>query len=210
MKFTKEDAIKELVAQMTARGEKLNLSQRSINEQMETLFVLVANEEMEIGDFIAKILPVFKTADANVRNDVSVGINEYKEKNPIPKKDPDEDKKKAVDSAIEERLAALEQRNRELELENKMKGIKNQLRSYLLQKGVTSEEWIDIMLNEVSIKDDVNIEERGNSLLEMYNKMYGEIKPSRTPKRREEVVDEEKLNESIKAAAEYAKSQRLI
>ena len=35
MKFTKEDANKELVARMTAKGEKLNLSQRSMNEQVE-------------------------------------------------------------------------------------------------------------------------------------------------------------------------------
>ena len=82
MKFTKDDARKELSAQMTAKGEKLNLSERSLNEQLDTLIPLVANEEMELAEFVSKVLPVFKTADANVRNDVSVGIQDYKKQNP--------------------------------------------------------------------------------------------------------------------------------
>ena len=76
MKFTKDDARKELSTQMTAKGEKLNLSERSLNEQLDALIPLVANEEMELADFVTKVLPIFKTADANVRNDVSAGIND--------------------------------------------------------------------------------------------------------------------------------------
>ena len=89
MKFTKEDANKELVARMTAKGEKLNLSQRSMNEQVEHMYTLIANEEMELVDFVDKVLPFVKTSDANVRNDVSQGIKDYKSHNPIvePKKD---------------------------------------------------------------------------------------------------------------------------
>ena len=52
MKFTNEDAYKKLVAKLTANGEKLNLSQRSINEQIEALLPLVANDEMELEDFV--------------------------------------------------------------------------------------------------------------------------------------------------------------
>ena len=52
MKFTKDEAYKELVVRMTAKGEKLNLSERSVNEQLETLISLIANEEMELTDFV--------------------------------------------------------------------------------------------------------------------------------------------------------------
>ena len=79
MKFTKEDAIKELVAKLTANGEKLNLSTRSINEQIEALLPLVANEEMECTTFVDAVMPLVKTADANVRNDVSQGIKDYQQ-----------------------------------------------------------------------------------------------------------------------------------
>ena len=44
MKFTKDEAYKELVAKMTAKGEKLNLSERSVNEQLETLISFISNE----------------------------------------------------------------------------------------------------------------------------------------------------------------------
>ena len=46
MKFTKEDAYKELVKLMTAKGEALNLSSRSINEQLEKLMPLLANDRI--------------------------------------------------------------------------------------------------------------------------------------------------------------------
>ena len=78
MKFTKEDAIKELVAKLTANGEKLNLSTRSINEQIEALLPLVANEEMECTTFVDAVMPLVKTADANVRNDVSQSLHQSK------------------------------------------------------------------------------------------------------------------------------------
>ena len=45
MKFTKEDANKELVRLMTEKGEKLNLSERSINEHLDNLMPLLANDE---------------------------------------------------------------------------------------------------------------------------------------------------------------------
>ena len=68
MKFTKDEAYKELVARMTAKGEKLNLSERSINEQLENLISLVATDETEMSDFVEKILPLIKTADNNIES----------------------------------------------------------------------------------------------------------------------------------------------
>ena len=78
MKFTKEDAYKELVRIMTEKGEKLNLSERSINEHLDNLMPLLANDETELNAFVQQILPLMKTADANIRHDVSVGIADFK------------------------------------------------------------------------------------------------------------------------------------
>ena len=79
MKFTKEDARKELMSKIPNKGQTLQLSERSINEMLETLMPLVANDETELSDFVDRVLPTFKTADGNVRHEVSAGINKYKE-----------------------------------------------------------------------------------------------------------------------------------
>lgn len=51
-KFTKEQALEELKKQIGGKGEKLNLSERSINEQLDTLMPLLAKEDTELSDFI--------------------------------------------------------------------------------------------------------------------------------------------------------------
>ena len=48
MKFTKEQAIKELEAKIPNKGQTLNISKRTISEQVETLLPLIANDEMEL------------------------------------------------------------------------------------------------------------------------------------------------------------------
>jgi hypothetical protein len=213
MKFTKDEAYKELVARMTAKGEKLNLSERSVNEQLETLISLIANEEMELTDFVEKVLPVVKTTDANVRNDVSKGIKDYTDKNPYktddtqkqtPPKEPD------TKTDFEKRLEALEKRNQELELKALTETKKANLRAYLKEKGVANEEWIDLMLTEVAISGETEIEQKGNTLVEMYNKMYANMPNDTTPKGSGGASQDSKLSEKIKAAAELAKAQQLI
>ena len=70
MKFTKEDAVKELKAKIPNNGQTINLSDRSINEMLDSLMPLLANDETELDAFVTSVLPTFKTADGNVRNDV--------------------------------------------------------------------------------------------------------------------------------------------
>ena len=55
-KFTKEQALEELKKQIPGKGEKLNLSERSISEQLETLTPLLATDDTELSDFINKVL----------------------------------------------------------------------------------------------------------------------------------------------------------
>lgn len=213
MKFTKDEAYKELVARMTAKGEKLNLSERSVNEQLETLISLIANEEMELTDFIEKVLPVVKTTDANVRNDVSKGIKDYTDKNPykqIEPQPPTPQNEPDTKTDFEKRLEALEKRNQELELKALTETKKANLRAYLKEKGVANEEWIDLMLTEVAISGETEIEQKGNTLVEMYNKMYANMPNDTTPKGSGGSSQDSKLSEKIKAAAELAKAQQLI
>ena len=209
MKFTKEDAIKELVAKMTAKGEKLNLSQRSMNEQVEHLYTLIANEEMEIVDFVEKVLPFVKTADANVRNDISQGIKDYKSQNPpVDPKNPPIDPKDPNKELLE-RLEALERKNKESELALKNQGIKNNLSKKMKEIGIKNEKWIEMMLGNVNITEDFDIESKASSYLELYNSMQADIDPSVTPQGTGGGKPDYTAN-AIKAAAAIAKANNLI
>lgn len=209
MKFTKEDAYKELVAKMTARGEKLNLSQRSMNEQIEALLPLIANDEMELTDFVEKVLPFVKTADANVRNDVSQGIKEYKDANPIVQPTKPQESPKDANAELLARLEALEQKNKDAELALKHQDIKRNLSSKMKELGIKSDKWIDTMLGNLTITDDFDVDAKASSYLELYNSMQVEINPNATPHGtgggKPDVI-----GSAIKEAAAFAKSQRLI
>ena len=212
MKFTKEDANKELVAKMTAKGEKLNLSQRSMNEQVEHLYTLIANEEMELAEFVEKVLPFVKTADANVRNDVSQGIKDYKNQNPIvePKNntnaniDPNDPNK-----ALLERLEALEKKNRENELALHNKNVKSNLSKKMQELGIKNTKWIDTMLDNVSITEDFDVDANATKYLELYNTMQAGIDPSVTPNATSTSKTDYTAN-AIKAAAAVAKANNLV
>lgn len=213
MKFTKEDAIKELVARMTAKGEKLNLSQRSMNEQVEHLYALLANEEMEIVDFVEKVLPFIKTSDANVRNDVSQGIKDYKSQNPIvdPTVDPTKKTVEPTDANKEllARLEALEQKNRQNELEIYTRNIKANLSSKMKELGIKNAKWIEMMLENVAITEDFDVDANANKYLELYNTMQADVDPSVTPHGTGGGRQDYTTN-AIKAAAEMAKANNLI
>lgn len=214
MKFTKEDAYKELVARMTAKGEKLNLSQRSINEQIEALLPLVANDEMEVAEFVEKVLPLVRTADANVRNDVSQGIKDYKDNNPTnpttttttttqPTSGDD------AQAELLKRIDALEQKNKAQELEIKVKGIKSQLMSKMKELGIKNDKWMESLVANLNITEDFNVDEKAQGYLELYNSMQSDIDVNVTP----EGADGRKpdyIGNSIKEAAALAKSQTLV
>ena len=214
MKFTKEDAYKELVARMTAKGEKLNLYQRSINEQIEALLPLVANDEMELVDFVDKVLPLVRTADANVRNDVSQGIKDYKDNNPTNPTTTTKTTTKPTsgDDAKAEllkRIDALEQRNKAQELEIKVKGIKSQLVSKMKELGIKNDKWMESLVANLNITEDFDVDAKAQGYLELYNSMQSDIDVNVTP----EGADGRKpdyIGNSIKEAAALAKSQTLV
>lgn len=210
MKFTKDEAYKELVAKMTTKGEKLNLSERSINEQLERLIALIANDETELNAFVDSILPLVKTADANVRNDVSFGINEYKKNNPIqePKKETKEEK---VDPNAElvARLAALENELSESKKQRALSDIKGNLINEMKKKGIEDEDWINSFVSEVNITEDFDVEAKAEHYLGVYNKMYSKVKSNVTPQGAGGMSTDKDLANFIKGASDYVKSQRL-
>lgn len=212
MKFTKEDAYKELVKQMTSRGEALNLSQRSINEQLEQLMPLLANDETELSDFITSTLPIFKTADANVRNDVSEGIKKYKDENPIQPTTP---KTKTIQPTGNEELEEMRKRLEKMESEynsrierERVENTRNQIVQKLKEKGVKDSEWAKSLVSEITISDDFDVDTKVETYLNLYNKVKAQYNPDVTPQGASGGI--QKDDETIKQAAFIAKQNRLV
>lgn len=212
MKFTKEDAYKELVKQMTANGEKLNLSERSVNEQVEALLPLVANDETELADFVTKTLPMFKTANANVRNDIAQGIKEYKDQNPIkPTPTPTPNPKEGQNEEIAKLLARIEKMESESAAVKQREyedGIRKTITSKLKDKGVKDKEWVSSFLSEITITEDFDVDAKVESYLNIYNKAMAVTNPNVTPVGAGGKPNSE--DDTIKQAAAIAKQNRLV
>ena len=216
MKFTKEEARKDLVAKLTAKGEKLNLSERSINEQLDALMPLIANEETELADFIDKVTPLFKTADANVRNDVSVGIADFKKSyKPEEKKEvvkPEEKKTEADDAYAKllKRLDVLENESKANKAKETVNGLKQSFVAKVKEKGVKDDEWLNFYLETAVIDENFDVDAKAEACLKFYNKSKAGIKPDVTPYSGGGKSDDKYLNDVIAAASASAKADRGI
>lgn len=174
MKFTKEDARKELMSKIPNKGQTLQLSERSINEMLETLMPLVANDETELSDFVDKVLPTFKTADGNVRHEVSAGINKYKEENPIVKptqtQTPPKVEEDEATKALREQLEAMQKRLDAADKDKKMADTRKDFISKVKEKGVKDADWVNTYVSELTIGDDFDIEAKVDTCVKLYNK----------------------------------------
>ena len=214
MKFTKEDACKHITSKVSEKGHTLYISERSINEMLDTLMPLLANDDTELEDFVNNVLPAFNSANLNIKNDITVGIKDYKEKNPVtpPKKDdtqkPDEDDAMAKALA---RIEELERKNAENERKAQLSSRRNEIISKMKEKGVKDKEWIDDFLNEVSIDGaEFDMDAKVESYVRMYNKFHVVADPDATPRNAGGGKGEDKaLTEVIKGASDFVKSQRL-
>lgn len=210
MKFTKEDARKELSTRIVTNGETLSLSERSINEQLDTLMSLLANEETELEDFLTSVVPLFRTANANIRNDVSAGIKNYQDKHPEVKAQQNEDKnlKDDPDTEIEKRLKALEEELYAARSERRVSDVKRDIIAKLKEKGVKDEEWANALLNEISIGEDFNVDTKVESYVSLYNKSNAQTPESVTPQSTNGSAVNKQLNDAIEGARAIAKSIR--
>lgn len=172
MKFTKEDARKDLMSKIPNKGQTLQLSERSINEMLDTLMPLVANDETELSDFVEKVLPTFRTADGNVRHEVSAGINKYKEENPLPtppKVEEPKDEDEAT-KALKAQLEAMQKRLDDADREKKETETRKSFISKVKEKGVKDSEWVKSYVSELTIGEGFDVDARVDACVKLYNK----------------------------------------
>lgn len=216
MKFTKEDAYKDLVAKLTAKGEKLNLSERTLKQQLETLIKFVANDEMELEDFIKAIYDDVKSLDGQYRKDNSDFIKEWEKNHPTPTPTDPKPNPTPTPSGTEnpemkallERLAALENENKAAKREKTISETKSLLKKSLKDKGVKDSEWIDLMLQKVAITEDFDVEKESEFYLKLYNKSNPIPSGGVTPLGTNGGGENPQVNNSIKQASEMMKRKR--
>lgn len=184
MKFTQQDAFKKIKSILTRGGKDLQMSERSIMEQIDSLSALIANDEMELDDFIAKVEPTFKTMNGNAKKDYSDFVNKWKEEHPDQNPDTQQNTPAQANpelDALKAEIEELKKANAENELKSKLSAKKTELLGALESKGVKDKEWIESFLSEVNITEDIDVESKAESYVKLYNKSKADVPPTPTP-----------------------------
>lgn len=186
MKFTKEDAYKELVRRMTEKGEKLNLSERTLNKHLETLMKFGANDETELSAFLDSVIVDFTELNGQYRKDFSDSFKEW-EKEQAKKKDEEEGRKNDPEPANEDvlkmmkRIEELESREKERETASKISSKRKELEAAMEKKGIKDKDWRNDFLAEINITEDLDVDAKADSFLKIYNKSKASGGSSTTP-----------------------------
>lgn len=196
MKFTKEEVLEQLKNELTKGGKTLHLSDRTINENVDDLLPLLANEETELSDFMSKALPFVRRTNANFEKEKADFIKTYK---PVEKEKPVEKPNTPLvgDDTISELKAKLEKLESMYETEKRNRTIgalKRSLKSKLKEKGVSDEEWLDTLIPELNITEDFDVESKIDSYVKIFNKSKANTPADVTPLSTSGETSEKKVN----------------
>ena len=175
MKFTKEEAFEKLKGLLTNNGKKdLQMSERSINEQLEVLMPLIANDEMELDDFIGKVKASFEVMNSNAKKDNSDFVKEWEKNHPVtepPKNDPPQNNEpNDAMAALLKRIDELEKKNAERDKEVVLAQKRKDLLKAMKDKGIKDENWSKSFIEEISITEDFDVDAKADAYLKIYNK----------------------------------------
>lgn len=175
MKFTKEEAFEKLKGLLTNNGKKdLQMSERSINEQLEVLMPLIANDEMELDDFIGKVKTSFDVMNSNAKKDNSDFVKEWEKNHPAaepPRSEPNKDDEPSdAMVALLKRIDELEKKNAERDKETILMQKRKDLLKAMKDKGIKDEDWSKSFIEEISITEDFDVDSKADTYLKIYNK----------------------------------------
>lgn len=182
MKFTKEDACKELTTQLSVKVENINDWQRTINENVETLFSIIGeNEDLELSDFVEKALPLFNTTSGFLRKKNADLAKSFESKIKDLEEKAKGNPKSIEPSDIEKRLMLIEQRYEQQLVKEKQDLVKQNLLSKLKEKGVKDDVWANAILEEINLSESCDLDEKAQTLLKIYNINKAKVQPNITP-----------------------------
>ena len=213
MKFTKEEAGKKIAAKLSKSVENINAWDRTIKENVETLWsILGENNEIELDDFADKALPLFNTTagfirktNADLAKSYEAQIEELKKQNIVPPTPPTPP---TIDEEIKKRLEALEQENNAHKAREAAAEKRKSISGKLQEKGIKDDKWIQSVLGIMQITADTDIDAEVDRCLDLYNSFKSSFKPNATPNVPGGQEDTY-VNETIAAAAKIAKGSAL-
>lgn len=203
MKFTKEEVLEQLRNELTKGGKTLHLSDRTINENVDDLLPLLANDETELSDFTSTVLPFIRHTNANFEKEKADFIKTYK---PVEKEKPVEkpNTPPVGDDTISELKAKLEKLESMYETEKRNRTIgalKRSLKSKLKEKGISDEVWLDTFIPELNITEQFDVDSKIDSYVKIFNKSKANTPADVTPLSTNGGTSEKKVNwEDVKNA----------
>ena len=208
MKFTKEEAGKEIAAKLSKSVENIDAWDRTIRENVETLWGILGEEnEIELNDFVSKSLPLFNTTagfmrktNADLAKSYEDKIEQLKKNQPIPPTPPTPDPNKE----LIERLAALEKANEEQKTKLAIDAKRKELTDKLKDKGVKDAKWINDLFSLVSVQADTDVDAEVDKYVNLYNSSRSRYNSNVTPSVSQNNPDDY-VNNTIKAAAAMRK-----
>ena len=212
MKFTKEEASKELTSKLSTKVENIDLWQRTIRENVETLWSIYGeNSDVELSVFVANALPLFETTagfirktNADVAKPLQEKIKQLQEEQAAHK----QEKPNEPNEALIKRLEALEEENNRQKRELKTREMKTKFAKMLSDKGVANEGFVTAMADKQVFTDDFDFEAASNACLELYNSVRADVAKNVTPQSTKGGASSY-TTDTLKAAAEIAKKQTL-
>ena len=207
MKFTKEEAGKEIAAKLSKSVENIGAWDRTIRENVETLWGILGEEnEIELADFVAKSLPLFNTTAGFMRKTNADLAKSYEEKiellkqqqTPSPSPTPDPNKE------LIERLAALEKANEEQKTKLAIDAKRQELTDKLKEKGVKDAKWINDLFGLVSVQADTDVDAEVDKYVNLYNSSRSRYNSNVTPSSSKNDPDDY-VNSTIKNAVNIIK-----
>ena len=208
MKFTKEEAGKEIAAKLSKSVENIDAWDRTIRENVETLWGILGEEnEIELNDFVSKSFPLFNTTagfmrktNADLAKSYEEKIEQLKKNQPIPPtpQTPDPNKE------LIERLAALEKANEEQKTKLAIETKRKELTDKLKDKGVKDAKWINDLFSLVSVQADTDVDAEVDKYVNLYNSSRSRYNSNVTPSVSQNNPDDY-VNNTIKAAAAMRK-----
>ena len=213
MKFTKEEAGKKIAAKLSKSVENINAWDRTIKENVETLWsILGENNEIELDDFADNALPLFNTTagfirktNADLAKSYEAQIEELKKKNIVPPAPPTPP---TIDEEIKKRLEALEQENNAHKAREAAAEKRKSISGKLQEKGIKDDKWIQSVLGIMQITAETDTDAEVDRCLDLYNSFKSSFKPNATPNTPGGQEDTY-VNETIAAAAKIAKGSAL-
>lgn len=209
MKFTKEEASKELTSKLSTKVENIDLWQRTIRENVETLWSIYGeNSDVELSVFVANALPLFETTAGFIRKTNADVAKPLQEKIKQLQEGQEAHKQQEPNDALIKRLEALEEENNRQKRELKTREMKTKFAKILSDKGVANEGFVTAMADKQAFTDDFDFEAASNACLELYNSVRADVAKNVTPQSTKGGVSSY-TTDTIKAAAEIAKKQTL-